>query len=252
MIHALARGAVFAIDNVRARLALRHVTRAGGALTIAGEPWIENEGTITLGRGVALVSRPTAVHLVARAGAEIAIGDGAVIEAGATIVAGARGARVIIGADARIGPMCLVLDDDGPDAQSAGVAIGDGATLEEGVTLLRGAVVRAGERVARGTTLGGAASALSTKRTLRNGRAATDDEARIDRVRRAATRIVPRVAHASLDAELQSIAGWDSLAALRVLVAVEDELHVVLPTDVFARPCTLRALARIAGAASTR
>jgi acyl carrier protein len=68
----------------------------------------------------------------------------------------------------------------------------------------------------------------------------------LQRVRDVVTRIVPGAAALSSNADLRALDQWDSLAALRVLVALEGALGVSLPTDLFATPRTLEALAELA------
>src|ERR1019366_5555747 len=66
-----------------------------------------------------------------------------------------------------------------------------------------------------------------------------------DRVRAVIGGILPAISTIGGDEDMRGIAAWDSLTALRVVVALENELGVELPYDLFAAPRTLDSVAAI-------
>jgi acyl carrier protein len=209
------------MDSLRSRVFLAGATSVGTGVRIFGRPRVSCEGELVVGPGVVIVSSPAPVQLLVAPGARLVIGAGTVIESGATIRA-RRG--VVIGSEARVGVGC-VIDDDGP--VPAEIAVHDRAWLEDGVILLAGAQIAARSIVPRGT-LAGATS-------IQTGTVAHDDPSRAieDRIRGVIGRVVPGASQAERGVDLRLFKGWDSLAALRVLVALEKEFSVTLPYDLF-------------------
>jgi acetyltransferase-like isoleucine patch superfamily enzyme len=132
---------------------LRGLTSRGTGTRVVGHPRIENHGVITLGDDVLLRSVTMPLELYATHGAEIRIGDGSIINSGASLAATRSitlGRRVFVGTlafimdsnfhdveDRRIHPQGkpVVLEDD--------VWVGVKATILQGVRIGRGAVVGA-------------------------------------------------------------------------------------------------------------
>ncbi|HEV3192168.1 MAG TPA: hypothetical protein VGY54_16765, partial [Polyangiaceae bacterium] len=81
----LARAAEQALDSARSRIALRDATRVGRGVRVFGWPRVANEGELTIGDRVSIVSRPSAVELLVAPGASVLIGDRALVESGAVI-----------------------------------------------------------------------------------------------------------------------------------------------------------------------
>jgi acyl carrier protein len=236
----LARAAARALDGARSGIALREATRVGSGVRVFGWPRVANEGELVVGMAVALVSSPSAVNLLVGPGGSLVIGDRALIESGAAIRA--RG-RVRIGGAVRIGAGCIVDDEGGDDDE---ISIGDGAWLEDGAVLLGGAHVAAGAVVPRGVP-GGAANGAppapvpSSKES--DGPTLDADAREVDRrIRAVLGRLIFGASNVDRSASLAGVKGWDSLAALRVLVALEKEFAVVLPSHLFAQNPSLESV----------
>jgi len=237
----LARAAAQALDEARSRLALQGATRVGVGVRVFGRPHVTNHGELTIGRHVALVSRPSPVELLVSSGGTLVLGEGALVESGASIRVRAR---VVIGAGARIGAGCIV-DDEASNPSS--VVVGEGAWIDEGVVLVAGANVPAGAHVEREVLRDAAANATSS-RAHRSDRAegTAASSAEVEDVDRRVRAVLGRLVSgaSSLDARTSfaDVKGWDSLAALRVLVSLEKEFSVVLPAHLFAQHPTLEAV----------
>jgi acyl carrier protein len=219
-----------ALDEAKTRFALRGATRVGAGTRVFGWPRLANQGELAIGRAVVLVSTPAPITLVVAPGASLVIGDGALIESGATLRV--RG-RVTVGARARIGVGCI-LDDDGPGQD---IVVNEGAWIEDGVVLLGGGVVAPNAVVKRERSLsegpGGDAASAATPEA-----AGVVDR----RVRTVVSRVVSAANGVDAQTDLAGVKGWDSLAALRVLVALEKEFAVSLPTDLLANHPTLESI----------
>lgn len=207
----LARAAMRAVDAGHVRIALRNATRTERAVKIFGWPSIVNAGHLRIGARVVLVSTPSPVTLVVERGGSIEIGDDAILESGVTVRARRR---IVIGRSACIGAGC-VIDD----------SCSDGDELR----------VDAGARLAPSVIVDGSSS---LRECLRPSSAPGTDTTS-DRVRMVIAEIVPAVSTLDGGEDLRRVDAWDSLAALRVVVALEKELGVQLPYDLFASPRTL-------------
>ena len=195
-----------------------------------------------LGDDVTLVSRPSPVTLVSGPRGSIEIGDSVVLEAGCTILAQGR---IVIGAGAWLGPSCMVTDTDAgaTTPTPAAITIGRGAILDEGALVLHGAVVADGARIPRGGTVGASvASGAFSPILAPSARDAQAAQAHLDRLRTVVATVVRAVERARDDDELKRVEGWDSLAAINVLVAVEGAFGIVLPSNALASLRSLRAL----------
>jgi acyl carrier protein len=223
---------VGALDEARSRVAFRSVTRLGTDTKLFGWPRVANEGALVIGSGVSLVSAPSPVNLVVAPGGSLVIGDRALIESGAAIRA--RG-RVVIGSGARVGAGCIV-DDEGTEAGE--ISIGDGAWLEEGAVLLAGTRVAPGTVFRRRPT--DAARPSRRSDAPHSSESASHDAEQ--RVRAVLERLVAGASTVDRTASLSLMEGWDSLAALRTLVALEKEFAVMLPHQLFAKHPTLESV----------
>jgi acyl carrier protein/acetyltransferase-like isoleucine patch superfamily enzyme len=239
LVRALARVAGRAADGARSRLAFGGASRVGDGVRLFGWPRVSCEGTLVIGRDVVFVSSPAPIELLVARGATLVIGDGTLVESGATLRAGHS---VVIGRRARIGAGCVV-DDDGAEP---GITVADEAWIEDGAVLLGGASVAGGQVVPRGAIVGDRAGGVEVAVEA----ATADDEVagaardRVEeRVRAVMARVVPAAATAEWAADLRLSKGWDSLAALRVLVALEKEFGVSLPYDLFTQQPRLASVA---------
>jgi acetyltransferase-like isoleucine patch superfamily enzyme/acyl carrier protein len=231
---ALAKATLRAADAVRARIALAGATRVGADVRVLGWPSIASDGELIIERGVVLVATPSPVELLVARGARLVIGQGSVLESGATLRVQNQ---IVVGRGVRIGAGC-VIDDEGSDA--GGIEIGDDAWLGDGALVLGGARVSARARVTRG-------AALDERQAIRVDRATEEADpapgsADDAHVRQIVARVLPSALGVSSDTDLRCIAGWDSLAALRVLIALEKEFRVSLPHDLFASARSLQSV----------
>ena len=131
----------------------------GSDLGGAARVWSPGPGRVRIGRGVRFVGRRAAIELRAHEGGEITIEDGVLIEYGTSIEATCS---VRIGAGARIGPFCKIIDNhfhrtvgdryDRPEPVS--VSIGEGAIMGPR------AVILPQRRPGRGGMAGASAGAL--------------------------------------------------------------------------------------------
>jgi acyl carrier protein len=235
------------LDGVRARSAFRAATRVGDGVRVFGWPRVANEGELVIGRGATFVAKPAPVDILVAPGGRLVIGNGALIESGAAIrVKG----RVSIGDGARVGVGCII-DDDGPSAGE--IVIGDGAWVEDHAVLLQSARLSAGSFVARAAPPAhhGASSSPSSPDA---DRLALEVDGR---VRAVLARLVLGASNVDRTTDLTEVKGWDSLAALRVLVALEKEFAVVLPHQLLAKSPSLETvtpviMARVSGQMATR
>ncbi|HLK39606.1 MAG TPA: phosphopantetheine-binding protein [Polyangiaceae bacterium] len=225
---ALARLAAGALDGLRGRVALAGATRVGTGVRVFGWPAVASEGEVTFGKNVVLVSAPAPIRIVVAPGGVLSIADGVVLESGVTLRV--RGS-VRIGAEARLGPGCVV-DDDGPDLLP--IEVGDRAWVEERAVLLGGARVAPGSVIERGAVLGSTTVAGAAASTGQAQAVKTESLRAIEaQVRAVIARVVPSVATADAEVDLRTFKGWDSLAALRAVVALEKEFKRSLPYDLF-------------------
>jgi acyl carrier protein len=201
-------------DAAHARVALRGAVRIGSDARVIGWPSIACAGTLVVGDRVTIVSSPAAVTLVVARGASLEIGDDVVLESGATICARSS---IIVGARAHVGVGAVV-----ESACDAPLRIDEDISIEA-----------ASEQIIASN---------------RNGLGAPshDKVATPERVRAVVASIIQEASTIDRDTDLRHVAGWDSLAALRVLVALENDLGVRLPQDLFASPSTLESIAEIA------
>ena len=94
---------------LNARIRLRTVTSMGRRVTLRGRPAVINEGRITMGDRVRLVSTVARLELAAVAGGHLEIGNNVFINYGSSLVASAH---VRIGDDCLIGTHVMVMDCD--------------------------------------------------------------------------------------------------------------------------------------------
>jgi acetyltransferase-like isoleucine patch superfamily enzyme len=92
-----------------ARIRLRGVTSLGRRVTLRGRPAVSNEGSMTIGERVRLVSTVATLELVTLPGGHLDIGDNVFINYGSSLVSSAS---VRIGNDVLIGTHVMVMDCD--------------------------------------------------------------------------------------------------------------------------------------------
>lgn len=203
---------------------------------MAGCPHVENDGVIQIGQDFHLSSHPVQSHLVVMRTAQLVIGDRVCVSYGAAISARCS---IQIGDDTRIGPFCLILDNDYhrvDDRDSPGgiapIVIGRNVVLGARVTVLRGARIGDGARVMSGSTVAGViaegaviagvpARAVSNEIVRAVGRSVASTVKRVFRL---------PVLPSPQDGPAQ-IAGWTDIGSVRLLIALEDEFGFTLPEE---------------------
>jgi serine acetyltransferase len=241
------------------RWRMRACDVVGADLRLEGPPWISNRGRLVVGGGVRISSRPVQSHLVVAPGASLVIGDGVEIGHGAAIAAHAR---VEIGEGARLGPFVSISDTDFHVAgerdgvpETAPVRIGAGARLGSRVTVLRGssigrgAVVLAGSVVSGPVADGAVVSGVPARPTSGAGADHGDPPRAAERVPQVVAEALGLRAPPPEGAGPAAIPEWDSLGALRILLALEDAFAVTLDERSVAGAATVADLARAVDAA---
>lgn len=245
-LHRAIRQVLLAGERFSSPHRLRSVTALGRRPRVRGVPMVKNEGRITIGDDFQLDSWPVCSHLVTGRGGVIEVGHGVSIGAGAAI---SSEVSVRIGDGARLGGSVMIMDTDFHDRRDFSAAtpgvpvvIEEAARLGRGVTVLKGAHIGRGAWIAPGSVVSGVVPAGSCARGVparvfaepggsvaaaSSGKGARGGDV-LDRVRAvvAATFQVARPDPADGPAQ---IPGWDSLGALRLLLALEEEFDVVLP-----------------------
>ena len=200
-VRAFARIASGAMDRVRSHVALADAASVGAGVRVFGSLQVRCEGDLVVGPRVVFVSTPAPIRIVVDPGAKLVVGAGSVIESGAVLRAHGR---ELIGLDERVGAGCTI-DDEGA---AEGLTVPDGTWLDD-------------------------AEGITTPEVAAPGDPRID--AIEDRIRDVIGRVVPGASHAERGADLRLFKEWDSLAALRVLVALEREFRVTLPHDLLVR-----------------
>ena len=126
--------------------------------------------------------------------------------------------------------------------EGASIDIGAGAVIESG------AIIRAHEHVVIPPGAHVAAGSIIDDEVQSGGDAVTASGSAIDRIREILASVVEAAEDANATTDVRTLEGWDSLAALRVIVSLEKELGITLPHDLFTEPRTLASLAALASA----
>jgi maltose O-acetyltransferase len=220
------------VEHGGARYQLRACDRVGARPRVLGRARIENLGRIEISDDFELHAEPVTSHLVTGVHGTLTIGNAVIIGHGASIAAHGR---VGLGDHVVLGPFAIVMDTDFHQAsdhrrvaEAGQIHVGACAQLGAGVTLLRGASIGAGARVLAGSVVGGSVPPGAVVGGV-PARAASE-------LARAGRRSVAEVVRDALGlAALPAphtpraqIGGWDSLGALNVLLALEEEFQVSL------------------------
>jgi acyl carrier protein len=125
----------------------------------------------------------------------------------------------------------------------ASIEIGDGVVIESGAVIRaqHKVVILPGAHVEAGAIIDDDTSTAALVNTVHDTARASHD-----RIREVIASVVESARDLDPAADVRSVAGWDSLAALRVVVALEKELDVMLPHDLFVQPRTLASIADVA------
>src|SRR4051812_5926026 len=240
------------------RVWLNGADSVGRGVRLNGRPFVDNLGLLVLGDEVEVSSTPVQSHLVTGPGGALEIGRAVRIGHGAAIVSHAR---VELGDGARIGPFAMIMDTDFHEAgahDKAGepkpIRIGRGAVLESRVTVLRGTTIGDNVRVRAGSVVSGdvPANTVVAGVPARPERAGATEEVEVSAIVRAVFGLkdLPPA-----DAGPGQVPGWDSLGALKLLLALEEAFGVTLTEHDMMRAksvADLDAVVREAGARSIR
>lgn len=144
---------------LNARIRLRHATSLGRRVTLRGRPAVTNEGRMTIGDRVRLVSTVAQLELVTIAGGHLEIGNNVFINYGSSLVASAH---VRIGDDCLIGTHVMVMDCDFHRIEDkAWDTTGEPIVIEDRVWLGNRSMVLKGVRVGHDAVV--AAGSVVTK-----------------------------------------------------------------------------------------
>jgi acetyltransferase-like isoleucine patch superfamily enzyme/acyl carrier protein len=238
------------LDRALSRIWLRDCSMVGAAPALEGRPWVDNRGRLEIGARLVLSSRPVQSHLVVARGASLILGDDVSIAQGAAIAAHRF---ISIGDGARIGPFAVISDTDfhvagKRDARSdtAPVVIGCGVRLGSRVTVLRGSSIGDGARVTAGSVVAGVIAAGAV---VAGVPARAVSRAGLARLPDIVASVLGLSAAPGPGTALTELRGWDSLSALRVLLAIEEAFAVILEEGAVARARDLAELSRLVEAA---
>jgi acetyltransferase-like isoleucine patch superfamily enzyme/acyl carrier protein len=237
----------------RSTRSLRSCDEVGSGATVEGMPTIANQGRLCIGRRFHFSSVPALSHMVTAPGGILEIGDDVSIGHGAAI---AVFAHVTIGSGTRIGPFIIIMDTDfhvagdrSGQPQSEPIVIGAGVRIGSHVTVLRGseigdgAIVAAGSVVAGKVCQGAVVSGVPAREAVPERMAAGELAAGgVPLVVQQSLGLadVPPLAHGPAE-----IRQWDSLGALRLLLALEEAFGVTLSEDEVLRVKTVADLAAV-------
>jgi maltose O-acetyltransferase len=222
------------------RSALLGRSRVGVGSHLDGRPFVDNRGRLEIGRNFKLSSRPVQSHLVVGPGARLDIGDDVSIGYGAAVSANVE---VCIGEGVEIGPFAMILDSDFHlvgDHAAAGradpIVIGRGTRIGSRVTVLRGArigeggVVVAGSVVADVVAPGSRVAGVPARPvgTSFDPQKAQEPRTLPEVVQGLVGNALDLAALPALDRGPAQLAQWDSLATLKIILALEEHFRVTL------------------------
>ena len=247
------------LRSARTRLLLRGTTSVGHSPTIAGQPTLMNDGVLEIGDDFFFSARPAPSHLAATKGARIVIGDRVRIAYGAAISARSE---VAIGNDVEVGPFCVIMDSDfhvvgdrSAIDEPLPVRIEAGARLGARVTVLRGSVIGAGAVVLGGSVVSGkiapgtVVSGVPARVVV--AASADADEAPVDLPSLVMNVLGLPALPQDTDGPAQ-IREWDSLGALKIVLAVEEAYGVSLSEQELKAIVSLAELAHVVESARAR
>jgi acetyltransferase-like isoleucine patch superfamily enzyme len=222
------------ITRLLGAIGMRPLDRVGKGTVFAGRPYVVNDGTIEIGEKCHLSSHPVRSHMLAMPGARITIGDRVLISYGSGLSAFAD---IAIGDDTRVGPFCLIMDNDFHrvgDRDSPGskepVYIGRSVTIGARVTVLRGAHIGDGARVLSGSTVFGVVREGAVVGGIPARAIKKDSDAKIDpRVPMVIKRLFGLSSLPSPLFKMGELRGWTPLGWVRLLLALEEAFGATLP-----------------------
>ena len=145
--------------RIGSRLWHNSIDVVGSGTVLAGRPDVVNDGVIEIGRNCRVSSHPVQSHIVVMPGARVIIGDDVLLSYGTGLSAMLE---IQIGSGTRIGPYCLVMDNDYHKAGNrdlpgaiAPIHIGRNVSIGARVTVLRGSRVGDGACIMSGSCVSG-------------------------------------------------------------------------------------------------
>jgi acetyltransferase-like isoleucine patch superfamily enzyme/acyl carrier protein len=241
------------VERKRASLWLRKCESVGDGVRLVGHPAIvcAANSSITIGARFWFSSEPVESHMVAGRGAEIRIGDDVWIGHGAAIAADRR---ISIGDGARLGPFVTIMDNDfhvvgdrAAVSEVTPIAIGRSVHIGSGVTILRGATIGDGARVESGSVVSGIVAANATVAGVPAAirRAGSGNDADGADISSVIMRSLGLSAPPDLHAGPRDVPGWDSLGALKLLLALEEAFDVRLEAEDLVRAHSVGAVVSV-------
>ena len=215
---------------------LRTASRVGAGVVADGKPFIVNRGTLTFGDGAYVSSSPVQSHFVVAEGGRLDVGANVSVSYGAAFSAERE---VSIGAGTRIGPFVVVMDSDfhrvgdrNAHAEPQPVRIGSGVVIESRVTILRGTTLGDRVRVRAGSVVSGNVPAQAVVGGV-PARPIGDEAPAGERID------VPELLQKVLGLAEKPKPGdgpdqipeWDSLGALKILLAMERSFGITIRED---------------------
>jgi acetyltransferase-like isoleucine patch superfamily enzyme/acyl carrier protein len=216
---------------------LAQCAEVGARPLVIGAPVLVAGGRIVIGDDLVLSSRPVRSHLITSGGL-LEIGDRVRIGFGAAI---ACDERVRIGDDTHLGPYVSLSDSDfhvvgdrTATPEPRPVEIGRRVRIGARVMILPGTTIGDDVEIAAGSVVGGtvpAGSRLAGVPARPVGAPAAGSTATADAVLELLQRTLG-LAHTPIPEQARvELAEWDSLGALRVLIALEEDLGVRLDEE---------------------
>jgi maltose O-acetyltransferase len=204
----------------------------GEGARLSGRPEIYNWGSMTIGERLHLGSTPVRSHLYAINGGRLVIGNRVTISYGAAIAATCE---LVIGDDTVIGPYVAIMDTDfhgvvdrdGP-GETAPVKIGQRVRIGARVTVLRGSIIGDGATIESGSVVSGDVPAGSTVCGVPARSAVEVAGGGAVDVAGLVQSVLGLMALPGKTDGPDTLSEWDSLGALRLLLAVEDAYSVSL------------------------
>lgn len=216
---------------------LRAASQVGSGVVLDGRPFIGNDGLLTFGEGAFLSSSPVQSHFIVGKGGVLEVGSNVSVSYGAAVSAERE---VRIGRASRIGPFVVIMDSDfhrvgdrNAHAEAQPVRIGSGVVIESRVTILRGTTLGDGVRVRSGSVVSGNVPANSVvggvpARSITDEAFATTERVGVPEL----LQKVLGLAHKPRpDDGPDQIAEWDSLGALKILLALERSYNISIRED---------------------
>jgi acetyltransferase-like isoleucine patch superfamily enzyme len=232
------------LEEVLARRRLHACNALGRRPVVRGAPMIYNTGKLVIGDDFSLNSVPIRSHLVVTG--SMRIGNRVRIGAGATV---SCLESVEISDDVIVGAFVIILDSDYHMAEDVSaeaiprpVRIAEGVRIGHHVTILPGSTIGKGARLRSGSVVSGEArenAVLEGNPARPAGNHDFAGDARTADVPKMAMQVLGLSRVPGVHDGPMTIPEWDSLGALRLIVALEETYGIALSEDEFKGARTL-------------